>query len=105
MKRKQKFRAPPTPELLCVVANREARRIGTYGWRPTQADLAQLRASTGDAVAYRTTMRAWRAAGFRVRAIQKLAGRSPRKIDFEFRAHQRESADAALHPETERQMP
>jgi len=77
MKRKQKFRAPPTPEFLCVVANREARRIGSYGWRPTQEDLAQLRASTGDAIAYRTTVRAWRAAGFRVRAIQKLAGRSP----------------------------
>jgi hypothetical protein len=77
MKRKRKFHVPPTPEFLCVVANREARRIGQYGWRPTQADLAQLRASTGDAIAYRTTMRAWRAAGFRVRAIQKLAGRSP----------------------------
>jgi hypothetical protein len=77
MKRKQKLHVLPTPEFLCVVANREARRIGTYGWRPTQADLAQLRASAGDAIAYRTTMRAWRKAGFRVRAIRKLAGRMP----------------------------
>jgi len=77
MKRKPKFHVLSTPEFLCVVANREARRIGQYGWRPTQADLAQLRASTGAPIAYRTTMRAWRTAGFRVRAIQKLAGRSP----------------------------
>jgi len=77
MRRKQKFCIPPTPEFLCVVANREARRVGRFGWRPTQEDLAQLRASTGDAIAYRTMMRAWRTAGFRVRAIQKLAGRSP----------------------------
>src|SRR5262249_14275335 len=74
MKRKRKMRVTRTLELLCVVANREARRIGSYGWRPTQHDLAQLRASTGDASAYRATMRAWRAAGFRVRAIRKLAG-------------------------------
>jgi hypothetical protein len=77
MKRQRKFRVLSTPELLCVIAKREARRIGSYGWRPTQADLAQLRASTGDAIAYRTTLRAWRAAGFRVRAIKKLAGRNP----------------------------
>jgi hypothetical protein len=77
MKRKQKFHISPAPELLRAIASRVAPSIGSYGWRPTQADLAQLRASTGDVVAYRTTMRAWRAAGFRVRAIQKLAGRSP----------------------------
>jgi len=90
MSRKQKFRVPLTPEFLRDVASREARRIGQYGWRPTQMDLAQLRASTGDATAYKIAMRGWRAAGFRVRAIQKLAGRSPRKIDFEFRAEARE---------------
>jgi hypothetical protein len=93
MKRQRKFRVPPTPEFLCVVANREARRIGSYGWRPTQADLAQLRASTGDAIAYRTTMRAWRAAGFRVRAIKKLAGRGPA---HEFRTQSAKAPDAAF---------
>jgi hypothetical protein len=56
MKRQRKFRVLSTPELLCVIAKREARRIGSYGWRPTQADLAQLRASTGDAIAYRTKL-------------------------------------------------
>jgi hypothetical protein len=93
MKRQRKFRVPPTPEFLCVVAKREAPRIGSYGWRPTQADLAQLRASTGDAVAYRTTMRAWRAAGFRVRAIKKLAGRGPA---HEFRTQSAKAPDAAF---------
>ena len=74
---KRKLRVPLTPEFLRDVANREARRIGQYGWRPTQEDLAQLRASTRDAIAYRIAARSWRAAGFRVRAIQKLAGRGP----------------------------
>jgi len=92
MKRKQKWPIPPTPEFLRDVASREAGRIGSYGWRPTKDDLAQLRASTRDAFAYQTMMRAWRAAGFRVRAIQKLAGRSPA---HEVRTHRCESADAA----------
>jgi len=74
--RKRKFHVPLAPEFLRVVAKREAPRIGSYGWRPTHADLTQLRSSTGDASAYRTTMRSWRAAGFGVRAIKKLAGRS-----------------------------
>jgi hypothetical protein len=64
-----------TPELLRVTAAREAPRIGQYGWRPLQHDLAQLRQSTGDPIAYKVTMRAWRVAGFRMRAIRKLAGR------------------------------
>ena len=102
MSRKRKFRVPPTPEFLRDVASREARRIGQYGWRPTQMDLAQLRASTGDATAYKIAMRGWRAAGFRVRAIQKLAGRSSA---HEVRTQRCESADAALHPEPERQLP
>ena len=76
MKRQRKFHVSLTPEFLRDVASRESRRIGQYGWRPTQKDLAELRASTRDAIAYRTTMRSWRAAGFRVRAIQKFAGRS-----------------------------
>jgi len=75
--RKRKFHVPLAPEFLRVVAKREAPRIGSYGWRPTHPDLTQLRASTRDAIAYRATMRAWRAAGFRVRTIRKLAGRAP----------------------------
>jgi hypothetical protein len=74
---KRKLHISLTPEFLRDVASRGARRIGQYGWRPTQKDLAELRASTRDAIAYRIAVRSWRAAGFRVRAIQKLAGRSP----------------------------
>jgi hypothetical protein len=74
---KRKSHVPPTPEFLRSTASREAPYIGQYGWRPTQADVERLRASTRDATAYRTLARAWRTAGFRVRAIQKLAGRSP----------------------------
>ena len=99
--RKRKFHGSSTPEFLRDVASREARRIGQYGWRPTQMDLAQLRASTGDATAYKIAMRGWRAAGFRVRAIQKLAGRSSA---HEVRTQRCESADAALHPEPERRL-
>jgi surfactin synthase thioesterase subunit len=102
MKRTQKLHVPPTPEFLRGIANREARRIGQYGWRPTQEDLAQLRSSTGDTIAYRVTMRAWRKAGFRVRALRKLAGRSPA---HEFRTQSAKAPDAALHPETERHLP
>ena len=93
MSRKRKFRVPPTPEFLRDVASREARRIGQYGWRPTQMDLAQLRASTGDATAYKIAIRGWRAAGFRVRAIKKLAGRGPA---HEFRTQSAKAPDAAF---------
>jgi hypothetical protein len=75
MKRQQKFRVLPTPEFLYVVAKRTAPRIGSYGWRPTQADINQLRDSTGSAPAYKATMRAWRRAGLKVHLIKKLAGR------------------------------
>jgi len=92
MKRQRKFRVLPTPEFLITVAKRAAPRIGSYGWRPTQADIAQLRDSTGDAIAYRATMRAWRKAGFKVRAIKKLAGRPA----HEFRAQSAEAPDAAF---------
>jgi hypothetical protein len=78
MKRRRKFHVQPTPELLRVVASREARRLGQYGWRPTQADLAQLRASTADPCAYRVMLRGWRGAtGLKVQALKKLAGRGP----------------------------
>jgi len=75
MKRQRKFRVLPTPEFLITVAKRAAPRIGEYGWRPKPHDLAQLRASTDDARAYRVLFRGWRKAGFRVHAIKKLAGR------------------------------
>jgi len=75
MKRKSKL--PVTPEFLRSSAAREASRIGQYGWRPGQQDLAQLRQSTGDAIAYRVMLRSWRSRGFRVRAIRKFAGRVP----------------------------
>jgi hypothetical protein len=66
-----------TPEYLRVTATRAAQEIARYGWRPTKSDLANLRTSTGDAIAYRTLIRAWRTAGFRVAAVRKLAGRAP----------------------------
>jgi hypothetical protein len=72
---KTKMRIQETPEFLRVLACREARYVRRLGWRPTKRDLAQLRASTRDAIAYRTMMRAWRFSGFKVRTIQRLAGR------------------------------
>ena len=73
--KKSKLRVPVTPEFLRSSSALEAPRIGQYGWRPSQHDLAQLRQSTRDPVAYRTMVRAWRTTGFRVRAIRKFAGR------------------------------
>jgi len=72
---KRKLHIRPTPEFLRSLARREARYIGTYGWRPSRKDISQLKASTRDPIAYRTTARAWRAAGFKVQAIRKFAGR------------------------------
>jgi hypothetical protein len=66
-----------TPEYLRVTATRAAQEIARHGWRPSKDDLGQLRAATQDAIAYRTLVRAWRAAGFRVAAVRKLAGRAP----------------------------
>jgi hypothetical protein len=73
-KRKPNIRV--TPGYLRSVASREAPRIVRHGWRPSKKDLAQLRASKRDATAYRTTVRAWRRAGFKTGAIRRLAGRS-----------------------------
>jgi hypothetical protein len=75
--RKRKLRIQVTPELLQAGAAREAPRIGAYGWRPSPHDLARLRQSTGDPIAYRTLFRGWRKAGFRTQAVKKLAGRGP----------------------------
>jgi hypothetical protein len=66
-----------TPELLRSSAHRAAGQITRNGWRPSSNDLAELRASTGDGRAYRALMRAWRAAGFPLTAIKRLAGRAP----------------------------
>ena len=91
--RKRKLRIQVTPELLRTSAAREAPRIGQYGWRPTQTDLNQLRASTRDAIAYRVLFRSWRRAGFRTRTIKKLAGRRPA---HEFRTQSAKAPDAAF---------
>jgi hypothetical protein len=74
MRRKQ-LQVPVTPEFLRSRARRDASGIGGCGWRPSKQDLANLRASVCDAIAYRIMLRAWRGAGFKTRAIQKLAGR------------------------------
>jgi hypothetical protein len=79
MKRKIQ-RTPVTPEYLRSLAQREARFIGKYGWRPSRKDLALLRTSKRDVVAYRTMLRAWRSAGFKTGAIQRLAGRGRNRI-------------------------
>jgi hypothetical protein len=73
---KKKIRIKITRELLRVEAKREAPHIHSYGWRPSKRDLAQLRRSTRDALAYRTYARAWHWAGFKVAMIRKLAGRA-----------------------------
>jgi hypothetical protein len=79
MKKKYKMELPPhlMREQLLTRAIRAAPRIGSWGWRPTKADLADLRKSTRDAISYRAFIRAWRRAGFKVRTIQKFAGRGP----------------------------
>ena len=56
-------------------ALREAQYIGRFGWRPTKRDIQQLRNSRRDARAYLTLARAWRAAGFPLTAIKRIAGR------------------------------
>jgi DNA-binding transcriptional MerR regulator len=75
---KRKVHVRETPDFLRSLARREARCIGQYGWRPSKQDLANLRASTRDAIAYRTMARAWRSAGFKLAAIRKLAKLKPR---------------------------
>jgi DNA-binding transcriptional MerR regulator len=77
MRRKQ-LKVRVTPEFLRSRALRDARNIGQHGWRPSTQDLANLRVSTRDAIAYRTMARAWRSAGFKLAAIRKLAKLKPR---------------------------
>jgi hypothetical protein len=75
---KRKLHVRETPEYLRSLARREARHIGQYGWRPSKQDLANLRASTRDAIAFRAMAPAWRSAGFKLAAIRKLAKLKPR---------------------------
>ena len=74
---KRKLHVRETPEHLRGLARRGAARIKLHGWRPSRRDLAELRRSTRDALAYKIYLRAWRAAGFPLRATRKLAGRAP----------------------------
>jgi hypothetical protein len=76
MRRKQ-LKIPMTPEFVRSLALRQAPYIGQYGWRPSNKDLAELRQSTRDAIAYRTQGRAWRRAGFKAVTVRKLAGPGP----------------------------
>jgi hypothetical protein len=75
--KKSKLQTTVTPELLRSLALRQAPYIGQYGWRPSDKDLAELRQSTRDAIAYRVLLRAWKKAGFRAATVRKLAGRAP----------------------------
>ena len=60
-----------------VHAQRRAPQIAAFGWRPSPADLRDLRQSVKDARTFRTLAKAWRRAGFRTSAIMKFAGRAP----------------------------
>ena len=72
---KQKLHVRVTPEFLRSLARREAQYIGRCGWRPSRKDIKQLKDSRRDALAYLTLARAWRAAGFPLTAIKRIAGR------------------------------
>jgi hypothetical protein len=79
MRKKYKMQIPPhlLREQLRAHAQRRAPRIATWGWRPGQSDLRDLRESVKDARAYRVFIRAWRSRGFRLSTIRKFAGRAP----------------------------
>lgn len=64
-------------ELLVSDARRAATQIVRYGWRPNAREVQRLRLSTKYAPAYAVLIRAWRASGFRLAAVRKLAGRAP----------------------------
>lgn len=73
---KRKLHTRLTPELLRSLARRAAPRIKLHGWRPSRQDIRQLKNSRRDALAYLSLARAWRAAGFPLTAIKRIAGRS-----------------------------
>jgi|AmaraimetFIIA100_FD_contig_61_610729_length_842_multi_5_in_0_out_0_2 hypothetical protein len=76
---KKKYRIPPHLlfEQMRAHAQRRAPQIAAFGWRPSPADLRDLRQSVKDARTYRAYLKAWRRAGFRLSAIKKFAGRAP----------------------------
>jgi hypothetical protein len=73
--RMRRARLPETVEFLRRLAARESQYIGRLGWRPSKKDIALLKRSRRDAIAYRALARGWRRAGFRIAAIRRLAGR------------------------------
>jgi len=76
---RRKLQVQITPEFMRSRARRDAAGVGAYGWRPTPHDLANLRASTRDPIAYREMLRAWvRSAGFSIAAVRRLARRKPK---------------------------
>jgi hypothetical protein len=96
--RRKRLQVRVTPEFLRSRARRDASDIGRFGWRPTKQDLANLRASKQDAIAYRTMLRAWRSVGFRTEAIRRLAGRKPKTARAPLAAIARaELSSAASH--------
>jgi hypothetical protein len=78
MRRRKQLQIRVTPEFARSRARRDACYVGQCGWRPSKQDLANLRASAADAIAYSIMLRAWRLAGFPVAAIGKLARRKPK---------------------------
>jgi hypothetical protein len=99
MRRKQ-LKIPVTPEFLRSVALRDAAGVGAYGWRPTAHELANLRASTRDAIAYRIMLRAWRSAGFSTAAIRRLAQRKPKLRERNSPPPPAQTSLAAIHDHT-----
>jgi hypothetical protein len=77
---KRKLHVRETPEYLRSLARRDAPRIKRHGWRPSRQDIRQLKNSRRDALAYLTLARAWRAAGFPLTAIRRIAGRAPIRL-------------------------
>jgi len=76
MRQRKQLQVRLTPEYLRSLAHRDAQYIGRYGWRPSRKDIKQLKDSRRDALAYLTLARAWRAAGFPLTAIKRIAGRA-----------------------------
>jgi hypothetical protein len=72
---RKKLQTRQTPEFLRSAARRDAPRIKLCGWRPSRRDVRQLKDSRRDALAYLVLARAWRAAGFPLTAIKRIAGR------------------------------
>jgi len=67
-----------TAEFMQSRARRDAAGVGAFGWRPTAHELANLRASTADPIAYKIMLGAWRSTGFSIAAIRRLAQRKPK---------------------------